>query len=109
MLVFSTQLCELLPSNLLYGSPPPPLPSVNKNTVYTYTVCKGRGYGFLEGRGPQTDKHLPQSPFTGKLFLDNDIWHVQSINLIFPLPFSSVRRSQTNKLAAETELIDSCL
>ncbi len=25
--------------------------------------------------GSQTDKHLPQSPFTGQFFLDNDIWH----------------------------------
>jgi hypothetical protein len=38
MLVFSTQLCELLPLS--------PLPCVNKYTVYTYTVCKG-GYGVL--------------------------------------------------------------
>jgi hypothetical protein len=54
-------------SNLLSGSilPPPPLPSVNKNTVYTYTVCKGGG---VKGSGPQADKHLPQSPFTGKFF-----------------------------------------
>jgi hypothetical protein len=29
--------------------------------------------GSLEGRGPQTDKHLPQSPFTDNFFLDDDI------------------------------------
>ncbi len=29
-----------------------------------------------EGRGSQTDKHLPQSPFTiySSIILDNDIW-----------------------------------
>ncbi len=47
MLVFSNQLCELLPYNLLSGSIiPPPLPCVNKFTVYTYTVCKGGIKGF---------------------------------------------------------------
>ncbi len=45
MLVFSTQLCELLPllPTLWFNSPP--LPFVNKNTIYTYTVCRG-GMGF---------------------------------------------------------------
>jgi hypothetical protein len=44
MLVFSNQLCEL------FSDSPPKQ---------------------KEGRGPHTDKHLPQSLFTG-LFLDND-------------------------------------
>ncbi len=35
----------------------PPLSCVKKNTVYTFW-----------GSGPQTDKHLPQSPFTGQFF-----------------------------------------
>ncbi len=41
MLVFSTQLCKLLPLSpfLWFNSPSPPC--VNKYTVYTYTVCKG--------------------------------------------------------------------
>ncbi len=45
MLVFSTQLCELLPlqPSLWFN---PPLSCVNKYTVYTYTVCKG-GYWVL--------------------------------------------------------------
>ncbi len=64
MLVFSTQLCELLPLYLLSGSTPPPPACVNKYTLYTYTVCKGGG---IWGSGPQTDKHLPRSPFTGQL------------------------------------------
>ncbi len=42
----------------------PPLPCVNKYTVYTYTVCKGGEWG----SGPQTDKQLPQSSFTGQFF-----------------------------------------
>ncbi len=81
MLVFSTQLCELLllwPS-LWLNSPPPPLPCVNKYTAcYTYTVCKG-GYGVL---GLRTDKHLPRSPLTGQFFR----WRhfaLPSMNLIF--------------------------
>ncbi len=49
MLIFSIQLCELWISTI---------------TVYTYTVCEGTVWG----SGPQTDKHLPQSPFTGQLF-----------------------------------------
>jgi hypothetical protein len=68
MLVFSTQLCELMSLDLLSSStlPPSPLPWVNKYTVYTYKVCKG-GRG-VWGSGPQTDKHLPQCSFTGQFF-----------------------------------------
>ena len=55
MLVFSTQLFDLLPfsPSLWLNSPPSP------------TVCKGGG---VWGSGPQTDKHLPQSLFTGQYF-----------------------------------------
>ncbi len=70
MLVFSTQLRE-------FGYLPalsPPLPCVNNGSIlYTIIHCSVLGGGGM-GSGPQTDKHLPQSPFTGK-FLDNDIWH----------------------------------
>jgi hypothetical protein len=49
MLVFSSQLCELLslcPSLWFNSLPSPsPLPSVIKYTVCTYAVCKGGGYG----------------------------------------------------------------
>jgi hypothetical protein len=45
MLVFSTQLCELLPSNILSVSPPPPLPpSQRQSTEYT---VQGVGGGVL--------------------------------------------------------------
>jgi hypothetical protein len=45
-------------------------------TVYTYTV-RGRGVWFhRRGGGLRHIKHLPQSPFTGKFFLDKDIWHL---------------------------------
>jgi hypothetical protein len=52
MLVFSTQLCDLYSLGLLpvgalpfsLVQPPPPLPCVNKYSVYyTYTMCKGAG------------------------------------------------------------------
>ncbi len=58
-LVFSSQLCELLPvsSSLWFISS-------------LYTVCKGGGGGGLWDSWPQTDKqNLPQSPFKGQFFL----------------------------------------
>ncbi len=42
MLVFSTGFVNYCPSIFSLVSSPPH-PSVNKYTVYTYTVCKGRG------------------------------------------------------------------
>jgi hypothetical protein len=64
MLVFSTQLCELLP---LSGStlPPTPLPCVSKYTVFTYTVqCVwGGGVGFWAPRQINT---CPKVPFTSQ-------------------------------------------
>ncbi len=75
MLVFSTQLCELLPlsPSFWFNPPSPPLlPCVNKYIVYTYTMCKTGGK--LWGSGPQTDKHPPQSHLKVK-FLDDDILH----------------------------------
>jgi hypothetical protein len=47
---------------------PPPLPCVNKYTVYTYTVCKGGGVWDHRRGGLRQIKHLPQSPFIGKFF-----------------------------------------
>ncbi len=59
LLVFSTQLLNYCPCNLLSSSPPPPRVSPK-----VQTVC-----GWLRsGWGPQTDEHLPQSHFTGKFF-----------------------------------------
>jgi hypothetical protein len=42
---FRPRFVNCRPSNLISGStlPHPPLPCVNKYTVYTYTVCKGGG------------------------------------------------------------------
>jgi hypothetical protein len=34
----------------------------------TYQIALPPQLKTYEGRGPQTDKHLPQSPFTGKFF-----------------------------------------
>ncbi len=53
MLIFSTQLCELLPLSLLFSvstQSPSPLPCMNNCTVYKYTVCK-EAYGV--GSEPQ--------------------------------------------------------
>ncbi len=85
MLVFSTGFVNFCPSNLLSGqlSPPTPLPSVNKYTVYTYTLCKGGEYGVIGGKGGLKQiKHLPQSPFTGQFFRQRHL-ALLSISLIF--------------------------
>ncbi len=56
--------------SLVSSHPPPPLPWVNKYTVYAYTVCKGGGglWGHLRGGGLRQIKQLPQSHFTGQIF-----------------------------------------
>jgi hypothetical protein len=58
-------------SNLLSASTSPPPPFLMWIIILfvriLYTVTKGRGGG-VWGSGPQTDKHLPQSPFTGHFF-----------------------------------------
>jgi hypothetical protein len=43
MLVFSTPLVNQRPSNLLTGSPPPPLPVRKSTGLCIYTVCNGGG------------------------------------------------------------------
>jgi hypothetical protein len=53
-------------------SPPPPLPCVNKYTVYTYIVCKGGGYGMLGLIQINTCREVPLQV---KQFLDDDILH----------------------------------
>jgi hypothetical protein len=47
MLVVLTQLCELLPSNLLSGSPLRPLPpsKIKSTVMYIQTVCGWEGVG----------------------------------------------------------------
>ena len=40
----------------------------------TYKIALPPQTKTQEGRGPQTDRHLPQSPFTGQFFLDSNIW-----------------------------------
>jgi hypothetical protein len=58
--------------SLVSSFPPPPLPDVNKYTVYTYCIQFVRG-GVCSHRrkgrgGLRQIKHLPQSPFTGQIF-----------------------------------------
>jgi hypothetical protein len=62
MLVFSTQLCELLPLLPLLWFNSPPFP-VSISILCTRIQCVGGGGGM--GFWGQTE-HLPQSPFTGK-------------------------------------------
>jgi hypothetical protein len=93
MLVFSTQLCKLLPlkPSLWFTSPtPPPLPKVN--VQYNQTVCgwEGEGVGVVLSCvgdhivqefntmfltrfrtykiATSPGKHLPQSPFTSQFY-----------------------------------------
>ncbi len=76
-------------SNLFSGSalPPPSLCEQVYCTVYTYTVrcLRGRGGGgyLVWASGLQTDKHLPQSPFTSKYFDDDILFALPSMRLIF--------------------------
>ncbi len=62
--------CCLCPSPHLSVSTLPPSHSslceeVHIYCMHVYSVCKGGGY---RGSEPQTDKHLPQSPFIGQFF-----------------------------------------
>jgi hypothetical protein len=72
MLVFSTQLCELLllSPSLWFNSLPLHPNLVNKYFVYTFALCKGGGrwggYGVLFWASDS--KHLLESPFTSHFF-----------------------------------------
>jgi hypothetical protein len=90
MLAFSSKLCELLPlsPSLWFTSPPPPCVKLQKvcdweglgvssplgdHMLYltrfrTYKIARLPQTKTDEERGPQIDKHLPQSTFTGKHF-----------------------------------------
>jgi hypothetical protein len=72
MMVFSTQLCELLPlsSSLWFKSAPPPhLPCVNKYTVYT--CVRGGLYWVLGLRQMNTSRKVSLQVN----FLDDNILH----------------------------------
>jgi hypothetical protein len=50
------------------------------NTLYltrfrTYKVALPPQTKTWKGMGPQIDQHLSQNPFTGKVFLDDDVLH----------------------------------
>ncbi len=84
MLVFSAPLVNQRPSNLVTGSlNPSSLPCVNKYTgMYSNSVLQGGGRDQV-GRGPQTDKHLPLSTFTGQFLgfgVFIDIWSMDSVD-----------------------------
>jgi hypothetical protein len=69
--VFSTGFVNYCPSNLLSGylSRLPPLPFVNKYTIYTYTGCKVGGvWGHRRGGALRQIEPLPLSPYTGQFF-----------------------------------------
>jgi hypothetical protein len=62
---FQSSFVNCFPSNLLSGSTsPPPLPVCP--VWISILQCEKWGGGVL-GSGPQTDKHLPQSPFMGSI------------------------------------------
>ncbi len=104
---FRPSFLNYCPSNLFCGSPPPsPPPFLCQSTVYT--ACENGGDHVLqefntlyltrfgnykiarppqtitrEVRGPQTDKHLPQNPFTGSIFFRWRHFALLSICLVF--------------------------
>jgi hypothetical protein len=103
-LVFSTQLWELLPLSPSGSTlPPPPLPCVNKYTVYTYTVCSGEGG--LWCSGTQTDKQLPQSPLYRSIFLDDDILYC----LLWVLPFYGWQKRMVDRCSICTLQTSYCI
>jgi hypothetical protein len=56
MLVFSTQLCEIFPSNLLSSFHLPPCPPSLSQSTVVQTVCGWEGGGVLSRVGD----HIPQ-------------------------------------------------
>jgi hypothetical protein len=77
MLVFSTQLCEQTFSLVSPSSPSSPFPVCISILYMQHTGGGGGVCGHRRGRGPQTEKHLPQSPNTGHFLA------LLSISLIF--------------------------
>ncbi len=71
--------CELAPLFFSLVHLPPPLPCVNKyRGMYLYSVCVS------EGKGPQTDKHLPPNPFTGQCLRNDNLWGLLFLKLFGP-------------------------
>ncbi len=92
MLVFSTQLCELLSFSLFQL--PPPLPFPVGRSQHTRIQCGREGGGGMwlwasDRKTPATEKRLPQSPFTGKNFLDDDILHCTFYELYLSTTYST--------------------
>jgi hypothetical protein len=69
--IFDPALLTVAPLTFSLVQLPPPLPCLNKYTVYTFIVCQGGGEW---SSGPQTDKHLPHNPLQVN-FLRDDILH----------------------------------
>jgi hypothetical protein len=63
--VICTTTLPCCPSPLLSGSTPPPLPYLVWISILKTSIQCVRG---VWGSGPQTDKHLPQNPYTGQFF-----------------------------------------
>ncbi len=79
-MVFSTQLGELLPLSPSFWFNSPPLPCVNKYTVYTYTVLCVRGdMGFYA-----SDRYTPAAKSLYRsIFLDDDNFALPSLSIAF--------------------------
>jgi hypothetical protein len=87
------------PSNFLSGSTAPPPPSlVNKytvNSIWVHIQCVSGEE--VWGSGPQTDEHLPQSPFIGQYI----IWRnfvSPSTSVIFLRYYSTVHSNATFRM-----------
>jgi hypothetical protein len=48
-------------------------PALRTVAPLTFSLVQFNERGGMEF-GPKTDRHLPQSQFTGKFYLDDDIW-----------------------------------
>ena len=92
---FRPSIVYCCPSPLLSSSTlPPPFP-VWISILYTHIQCvRGGEYGFR----PQTDKHLPQSPFTGNFFKRH--FALPSIRLVFlRVPWNKAKIRRTHFFA----------
>jgi hypothetical protein len=90
---FRPSFVNWCPSPLLFGlTLPPPLPCVNKYTVYTYTVCTG--YGVLNLRQINACRRVPLQV----IILDDDTFCIafyeSHLSMVFVMQASECRQCE---------------
>ncbi len=90
MLVFSAQLCDLLPTSVVHLTPPPTLPCV-KSVLFTRIQCVKGGYGVLGLRQINTYRKVPNF-FRWRFFA------LSSVSLIFLRVYKSRHTGQNSTI-----------